>query len=110
MGIGIDAGAVTCGVIGDEGRLEYAIIGDPVNRAAKIQNHTKVEGVRGLTTIACRDHALAQGYMCPHSQTELPDRVVAGVSSTVSLVVLDDARRRANGIPAPFTTAKLLNS
>ena len=105
VGIGIDAGAVTCGVIGDEGRLEYAIIGDPVNRAAKIQNHTKVEGVIGLTTVACRDHALAQGYVCPRSQTELPDRVVAGVSSTVSLVVLDDSRGGAHGVPTRLTDA-----
>jgi adenylate cyclase len=110
VGIGIDAGAVTCGVIGDEGRLEYAIIGDPVNRAAKIQNHTKVEGVMGLTTVACRDHALAQGYVCPRSQTELPDRVVAGVSLTVSLVVMDDPRHGAHEATTRLTAARLLNA
>ncbi len=109
-GIGIDAGAVTCGAIGDEGRLKYAIIGDPVNCAAKIQSHTKVEGVMGLTTMACRDHALAQGYVCSQSQTERPDCVVAGVSSTVSLVVMDDPRHGAHGVPTRRTAAELLNS
>jgi class 3 adenylate cyclase len=43
-----------CRTIGEEGRLEYAVIGDPVNRAAKIQNHTKVEGVRALTSVFAR--------------------------------------------------------
>jgi len=61
VGIGIATGAVTCGTIGDVARLEYAVIGDPVNRAAKLQNHCKLEKVRALTTAQTVERALAQG-------------------------------------------------
>jgi len=88
VGIGVDAGMVTCGVIGDEARLEYAIIGDPVNRAAKLQNHTKVEGVLGLASLACYERALAQGYVPERPRRLLAERSVLGVPGTVSVVVL----------------------
>lgn len=74
VGVGVDAGTVTCGVIGDEGRLEYATIGDPVNRAAKLQNQTKVEGVLGLARLACRDRAIEQAYVAEGPQPMLADR------------------------------------
>ena len=79
------------GVTGDEGRLEYAIIGDPVNRAAKLRNQTKVEGVRGLARVDCRDTAMEQGYRPSQAHAVLADRPVSGVSGVVSLVVLGDA-------------------
>jgi adenylate cyclase len=88
VGVGLDAGTVTCGVIGDEGRLEYAIIGDPVNRAAKLQNHTKVEGAPGLASLACYELALAQGYVPAQPRRLLAERAVDGIPAPVSLVVL----------------------
>ncbi len=99
VGIGVDAGTVTCGVIGDEGRLEYAIIGDPVNRAAKLQNHTKTEGVLGLASLACRDRAIAQGYVRQGTQPVLANRAVAGVSGSVSLVVLGESTNHSGRRP-----------
>lgn len=101
VGIGVDAGTVTCGVIGDEGRLEYAIIGDPVNRAAKLQNQTKVEGVLGLASLACRDRAITQGYVSEGAQSVLVDRAVAGVPGLVSLVVLGKSIIHAQDRPGP---------
>ncbi|MBI3375435.1 MAG: adenylate/guanylate cyclase domain-containing protein [Betaproteobacteria bacterium] len=101
VGIGADAGTVTCGVIGDEGRLEYAIIGDPVNRAAKLQNQTKLEGVLGLASLACRDRAIAQGYVPADSQRVLANREVAGVSGPMSLVVLGESREHSRDRPGP---------
>lgn len=100
VGLGVDAGTVTFGVIGDEGRLEYAIIGDPVNRAAKLQNQTKVEGVRGLASVDCRDRATAQGYRPRQADIVLADRQVAGVAGVMSLVVLGDDGRGAVAIGA----------
>jgi len=91
VGIGLDCGVVTCGVIGDEGRLEYAIIGNAVNRAAKLQNQTRTEGVLGLASLACRDRAAAQGYVASVPQPVLVDRVVAGIGGTVNLVVLGES-------------------
>jgi adenylate cyclase len=79
---------VTCGAIGEEGRLEYAVIGDPVNRAAKLQNHTKVEGARALTTVAARDRAAAQGHAPGRPQEVRLRREVAGVAAPVDVVVL----------------------
>jgi len=89
VGLGVEVGQVTCGAIGEEGRLEYAVIGDPVNRAAKIQNQTKAEGVRALTTVFARDTAVAQGYMPQRAQRVLPNREVSGIAASVELVVIE---------------------
>ena len=94
VGIGVDSGTVTCGVIGDEGRLEYAIIGNPVNRAAKLQNHTKVEQVRGLASGECHARALEQGYRPDLSELHLQACNVAGVSEPMQLLVLGEAPRQ----------------
>jgi adenylate cyclase len=88
VGIGIEVGTVTCGAIGDTARLEYAVIGDPVNRAAKLQNHTKVESVRALTSAGAFQRAVEQGY-APSPPAEVrPGRAVAGVATPVDVVVL----------------------
>ena len=80
---------MVCGCIGQEGRLEYAVIGDPVNRAAKIQNHTKAEGVRALATLPARDKAAAQGYVPERARRVLHGREVAGVAGSVDLVIIE---------------------
>lgn len=87
VGMGIEAGSVICGAIGEEGRLEYAVLGDPVNRAAKFQNHTKAEGVRALTSSATRDKARSQGYEAGN-KPEKPGCEVAGITGPVDLVVI----------------------
>ncbi len=45
IGVGIHTGVATCGVVGAEGRLEYTIIGDTVNLAARLESTTKEKGV-----------------------------------------------------------------
>lgn len=90
VGVGVDSGTVTCGVIGDEGRLEYAIIGNPVNRAAKLQNHTKLASVRGLASEACFQRALDQGYPARAGHRRLDACQVGGVTDPMGLVVLGD--------------------
>jgi adenylate cyclase len=76
-GIGVAWGTVIYGAIGTEGRLEYAVIGDPVNRAAKLQALTKTTAARALVaglawTMAIdqdfrpvRPHQRHQGCMLP---------------------------------------------
>lgn len=88
VGIGIAVGTVTCGAIGDEGRLEYAVIGDPVNRAAKLQNHTKAERVMALTTAQTVERALAQGYDAARAREVRAARTVAGIAGPLDLVVI----------------------
>ena len=61
-GIGVAAGRVIYGAIGTEGRLEYAVIGDPVNRAARLQGLTKTERAHGLIGGEAWALAIEQGY------------------------------------------------
>jgi adenylate cyclase len=88
MGLGVDVGLVTCGAIGEHGRLEYAVIGDAVNRAAKFQNHTKVEAVHALTAPLALEKAVAQGYAPRAGQPLLRNRQVAGIDAPLDLVAI----------------------
>jgi adenylate cyclase len=87
VGVGVEVGTVICGAIGDASRLEYAVIGDPVNRAAKLQNQTKAEGVRALTTAFALERASAQGFTSGKVEVRTQHEV-AGVAAPVDLVVL----------------------
>lgn len=88
IGIGVNCGMVAVGTIGEASRLEFAVIGDSVNCAAKLQNHTKVEGVRALATVGLRDLALRQGYDGVRCRDTFPQRNVAGVAYPLDLVVI----------------------
>lgn len=88
IGIGVNCGAVAVGAIGDASHLEFTVIGDSVNSAAKLQNHTKTEGVRALTTEEMRDLAVRQGYDAKRCGEVLARRNVAGVTEPMDLVVM----------------------
>ncbi|WP_143966000.1 adenylate/guanylate cyclase domain-containing protein [Gordonia zhaorongruii] len=48
MGIGVSAGKAVAGHIGSQQRLEYTVIGDPVNEAARLTELAKDESTRVL--------------------------------------------------------------
>jgi adenylate cyclase len=82
------SGPVLFGAVGDETRMEYTVIGDAGNVAAKLEKHTKIEGVHGLTTKATFDEACAQGYVPPGDRNVLDQCRIGGIGEPVDLVVM----------------------
>lgn len=89
IGLAVTTGRVMFGAIGDANRLEYTVIGDPVNLAAKLEKHTKAEKVSALCTRAAYRQAIAEGYRPPHDREERTGRHVEGAATPIDLVVLD---------------------
>jgi adenylate cyclase len=50
IGIGVNSGTVIAGNVGGAGRLEFSVIGDPVNVAARVQEATRETGDTVLLT------------------------------------------------------------
>jgi adenylate cyclase len=88
VGMGLASGQVVFGVIGFENRLEYTLIGETVNLAAKLEKHNKVEKANGLTTMETLEVAISQGYIDKTQKERRMNSKVGGVDKPVDLVVL----------------------
>ena len=89
IGIAVTTSPIIFGIIGDEKRLEYTILGDCVNISAKIGKHTKVKNVHALASTEVIERAKEQSYeMAPETYRALPNRSVDGVGHAMDLVVL----------------------
>jgi adenylate cyclase len=86
VGAAVAHGPVLFGAVGDASRLEYTVIGDAVNLAAKLEKHTKVAKVRALTTAETYRLAMAQGYAMP--KIRLKAEKIDGVESRRDLIAL----------------------
>lgn len=60
IGIGINTGVVIAGTIGGGGKLEFTLIGDTVNVAARVEQLTKTTGDTILLTQQCLDALAAR--------------------------------------------------
>jgi adenylate cyclase len=86
-GAALVTGQVMFGAVGDKSRLEYTVIGDPVNLVAKLEKHTKDEAVAALCTAETYQLALQQGYEPGRARVEQrPGRTIAGVDRQIDLV------------------------
>ncbi|TYC67142.1 adenylate/guanylate cyclase domain-containing protein [Stappia sp. BW2] len=87
IGTAAAAGPVTVGVIGSKQRLEFTVIGDAVNRAAKLEDANKIQRTTGLTDRATFELALSQGLELPLLEARVKANVT-GIKQPVDLVVL----------------------
>ena len=76
------------GAAGDESRLEYRVIGDAVNLAAKLEKATKDQKVLAHPTRETHETALFQGYTPLDTMDQRADQAVDGVDAPMDLVVL----------------------
>jgi len=88
VGLAVSSGRVVFGAVGDGERLEFTVIGDAVNFAAKLEKHNKEERVRAMTDAATYALAERQGYVAPKQRERRPGRSVGGVAELVDIVVL----------------------
>lgn len=88
IGLAASSGRVVFGAVGDGERLEFTVIGDAVNFAAKLEKHNKVERTRAITDGATYALAERQGYRPAVPPEHRPGRQVEGVGESVDIVVV----------------------
>jgi class 3 adenylate cyclase len=87
IGIGINTGVVIAGTIGGAGKLEFTLIGDTVNIAARVEQLTKVTG----DTVLLTDETLNTLSRRPAGLTDRGSHVLKGKSAVVKVFGLDPA-------------------
>jgi adenylate cyclase len=87
IGIGINTGVVIAGTIGGGGKLEFTLIGDTVNVAARVEQLTKTTGDKILLTQQCVDTLASR----PPGLIDRGFHVLKGKSAAVQVFGLDQA-------------------
>ena len=88
VNVSVTTGRIVFGAVGDESRLEYTVIGDAVNLAAKLDKHSKVEKCRALTTADALTEARSQGFEASREPRIKRDQKVEGVGDAIDLCIL----------------------
>lgn len=88
IGVAIAAGDVVFGAVGYGDRLEFTVIGDAVNLAAKLEKHAKIERCRIIATADVVNRAAAQGF--PQQAARFVENAaVEGAPGPMRLAILD---------------------
>ena len=87
VAVAITHGDVVHGVIGHDDRLEFTVIGDAVNLAAKLEKHAKLERARVIATHVAFERAQDQGAT-PNFIRTAANAVVEGAAEPVDLVIV----------------------
>jgi adenylate cyclase len=95
IGIGLNSGAVIAGNVGGAGRLEFSVIGDAVNVAARVEAATRTTG----DTVLVSEHTralLSEG----EGLEQRPALPLRGKSEAVALFAPSNAARSSSGLAA----------
>jgi adenylate cyclase len=87
-GVGLASGVVLFGAVGDDTRLEYTVIGEPVNLAAKLEKQTKAAGEQALALATTHNLAIHQGYQPKATVRVRYGMSVTGVDMPLDVVAL----------------------
>jgi adenylate cyclase len=87
VGAAVSSGEVLFGTVGFGDRLEFTVIGDPVNRAAKLEKYNKAAGTTLITDGETYAAAERQGFS-GQPVKRLPKSSIAGISRPVDVIVL----------------------
>jgi adenylate cyclase len=87
IGIGINTGLVIAGTIGGGGKLEFTLIGDAVNVAARVEQLTKTTGDAILLT----DHTVDGLTARPPELIDRGAHALKGKAAPVQVFALDPA-------------------
>jgi adenylate cyclase len=93
IGIGLHAGEAFCGAVGDEVRLEFTVLGDTVNVAARLQQETKAAGLR---LVVSRQFLAAAGVTTDGREWQpLGSRTLRGRASPIDLLGAQPFQQRS---------------
>ena len=87
VGIGVNTGVVTAGNIGSPRRIDYTVIGDPVNVASRLMTNA-----RGGQTLISEDTARDLGPDPEFQLSRLAPLQVKGKSQPVSVFSVDSGQ------------------
>lgn len=87
IGIGVAAGPVTFGAVGQGDRLEMTVIGTPVNTSAKLEKHNKLLGTECIVTREIWETAIKEGYTGDFVP-EFLETKVEGIDEIQSIAIL----------------------
>jgi adenylate cyclase len=97
IGIGINTGVVIAGTIGGGSKLEFTLIGDAVNVAARVEQLTKTTGDTILVTQQCVDALVSR----PTTLTARGSHELKGKSAATQVFSFDGLRRESLPSPLP---------